>query len=787
MAVQYSSPPQASVILVGQRGSGLSSFAVITAQLTGFKVVDVDARFVKEYSSSRAACLRAWGEQHYRHVANRFFRELLTCHCQGHVLVCASHAIDPGMRSLVREYSPDSPVVMVNRDLSAVRRRLSLADSEQSTRILHASQLLCRRASDVEFYNLPEEQAPRAVSELIFSALRSDQPPGPHVKQLQNVTQDVTRFLGLLGYHIGNIDDVSNMDPISSREFPSFTTLHLEDVVREPIPMSHLDCLSDALELSIPFTKFQGREQQATELISEAFQYLRRQHSLPIICHVEYEPPTGPDDKSHYLRLCRHGLRLLPEYATIDLQSSDQDIVAFVAASRRCTKIIAHRTFTAAETFSWKDPSLLEQCRRAAVLGCHHIRFVRFATSSSEDKDCASFQALANATADIMVSAVCIDQYAKSSAVGSLGLVPVRQPKFSSTGDQQLLPTLPELNSARFSSFVFHSLHFHVFGASVHYSMSPAMHTTAFELLGLQHSYSACESSSIDDLETLFDNTFGGASISLPFKSQAMCFLDSVSESARIIQAVNTILPIRNTAKDTVPCPHDSAFDCQKNKAGRITGFHGENTDWVALRTCIRRRLSAANSITLLSTALVIGAGGMARASVYALMSLGVRSIMIWNRTKSRAQQLADYFHGYIESEGTNPPSMRAKPLKCDFHVLESLADPWPADLKQPSVIVCTPPAHGIGNDPGLDFIVPQQWFRSPTGGVVVELSYLSNLSKSTSLLQQAYQANQKGWVVVEPLEILIEQGCAQFELFVGQTAPRKEMTRSVIKQYSES
>lgn len=63
----------------------------------------------------------------------------------------------------------------------------------------------------------------------------------------------------------------------------------------------------------------------------------------------------------------------------------------------------------------------------------------------------------------------------------------------------------------------------------------------------------------------------------------------------------------------------------------------------------------------------------------------------------------------------------------------------------------------------------------------------LSYLTKSTSLLLQAYGAGHKGWVVVEPLEILIEQGCAQFELFVGRAAPRKVITQSVIQKYLSS
>lgn len=723
MVAKQVPPSQTSIILVGQRGSGLSSFAVITSQLTGFEVIDVDARFVQQYSSTRAACLRAWGEQHYRDVANRFFRDLLLHHQECHVLLCASYAADPSVHSLLRECSPDVPVVMVNRDMSAVRHRLGLADSDYTAHILNTSQSLCRRSSNVELYNLPEEQGPRAVSELLFRALRSDQSPGHCIRRLQNVTQDVARFLRLMGYCVGGCESITEIDTLASREFPAFVSLHLQDIVQTPSLMAEVDCSSDALQLSVPCNEAGPGTDNTRELISKAFQTLRRHSSLPIIYHVEFETVLELNNTTLYTNLCRHGLRLLPEYATVDLQCSDEEIAALVAASRRCTRVIAHRTFSASEKFSWKDPLLLEQCRRAAALGCHHVRLIRFSASPSEDRDCVSFQVLANAASDIIVSAICIHKFARSSAVSSMGLVPVSQSNFSSTEYHESLPTLQDLNRARFSSFVFQPLHFHVFGASVHYSMSPAMHNTALELLGFQHSYTTCQSSSVSDLAALFDDTFGGASVSLPFKSEVMRFLQTVSVPARFIQAVNTIIPLRTTIEDAAWSPQSLTVNRQKNKAGKIVALHGENTDWAAMRNCISRQLSAANSVTPLTTALVIGAGGMARAAVYALMSLGVRNIMIWNRTLLRAQQLVDHFKNMIQSQDAGESSTQTRRLTCEFHILKNLTDSWPTDMKQPSIVVCTPPSHAVGKDPGLDFLVPEHWFRSATGGVVVEVS----------------------------------------------------------------
>ena len=244
------------------------------------------------------------------------------------------------------------------------------------------------------------------------------------------------------------------------------------------------------------------------------------------------------------------------------------------------------------------------------------------------------------------------------------------------------------------------------------------MHNVAFEVLGMGHRYSPRQSSSLEDFKNLLDDTFGGASLSLPFKSAVISLVDTVSEPARIIQAVNTVLPRRDGVTHTARYPVAPVPNTDKNRAGKITALHGENTDWLALRICIQRQLSAANSVDSSTSALVIGAGGMARATVYALMDLGVRNIVIWNRSIARAELLVANYSVYATSLATPGNSWQTK-----FRILQNLTDPWPADMTQPSIIVCTPPAHSINGIPGLDFTVPEPWFGSMTGGVIVEVS----------------------------------------------------------------
>lgn len=135
------------------------------------------------------------------------------------------------------------------------------------------------------------------------------------------------------------------------------------------------------------------------------------------------------------------------------------------------------------------------------------------------------------------------------------------------------------------------------------------------------------------------------------------------------------------------------------------------------MRACIRKSLSPANAVRSRSSGLVCGAGGMGRAGIYALISLGVRNIFIYNRTLSSAKALAEHFNGLLRAGD-----------KCDYQaagtevkVLESLEAEWPEDVQQPTMIINCTPVQTAGGSP-IDFSLPPLWLQSRTGGVVVEV-----------------------------------------------------------------
>lgn len=157
------------------------------------------------------------------------------------------------------------------------------------------------------------------------------------------------------------------------------------------------------------------------------------------------------------------------------------------------------------------------------------------------------------------------------------------------------------------------------------------------------------------------------------------------------------------------------------------------------MRACIQRGLSPANGIRPHSSALVCGAGGMARAAVYSLISLGVRHIFVYNRTAANATALAEHYNK-LGSEGQLTHFVKESTEFSHIRVLDTLSTSWPADKRHPTIIVnCIP--RQSSDKTSINFTLPASWLNSPTGGVVVEVSpetaamILSSTDKPTGCL----------------------------------------------------
>ncbi len=131
---------------------------------------------------------------------------------------------------------------------------------------------------------------------------------------------------------------------------------------------------------------------------------------------------------------------------------------------------------------------------------------------------------------------------------------------------------------------------FALFGNPVAQSLSPLMHHAAYGAMGLEARYEAFQAGGPEEIVRLIrERDIRGASVTIPFKTAVMPFLDEVAEDARIIGAVNTI----------------------RNRGGRLEGF---NTDWLGLTRSLGEHLNVRGRRFA-----VIGAGGAARAAVFGI------------------------------------------------------------------------------------------------------------------------------------------------------------------------
>jgi shikimate dehydrogenase len=157
-------------------------------------------------------------------------------------------------------------------------------------------------------------------------------------------------------------------------------------------------------------------------------------------------------------------------------------------------------------------------------------------------------------------------------------------------------------------------------GSGIQASLTPAMHMEEGRAQGFSYSYElidlAAHGLSVEALAHLLDDAeargLAGLNITHPCKQLVIPHLDDLSPEARAIGAVNTVV----------------------FKDGRR---YGHNTDWWGFAESFRGRLPGVD----MTAAVQIGAGGAGVATAYAILSLGLKHLTVFDTDKGRATQLA--------------------------------------------------------------------------------------------------------------------------------------------------
>jgi shikimate dehydrogenase len=272
-----------------------------------------------------------------------------------------------------------------------------------------------------------------------------------------------------------------------------------------------------------------------------------------------------------------------------------------------------------------------------------------------------------------------------------------------------------------------------VFGWPIEHSLSPAMHNAAFAALGLSWVYvpfPVPPDGLQKALAALPALGIVGVNLTIPHKERAIEYMHELTPIAEAIGAINTVhcLP---------------------------EGLLGDNTDGEGFFRPLQERHYDVGG----KAALLVGAGGAARAVAYTLVQKGIKKLTIANRTPERAEQLAEWVHARC-------------PLSCEVEAISlDCRSRLRAVMKEAQLLVNST---SVGMYPyhEAEPPIPPEWLQANC--LVYDLVYNP---METRLLQAA---RARGCATIDGVQMLVWQGAAAFERWVGQSPPVATMEAAV-------
>ncbi|KAL0064537.1 hypothetical protein AAF712_008482 [Marasmius tenuissimus] len=718
-----SSGSASSIIVVGMRGSGKSYIGSLAASSLNWSFIDADTYFEEKVAMGVREFVQTKGWEAFREAETQFFKDILAAHPTRHVISLGGGIVEtPAARQLLQEYkAKKGPVVYNVRNVEEVVAYLG-AEAARPQYGEPIAEVYKRRApwlkecSNYQFVN--------------------------HVQALPSgdVRLEVERFFG----HITGLSpNLARNVELGNRSY--FLSLTYPDITPALSQVEELSVGIDAWELRVDLLHSAKDRQVAgghipdASYVADQIAALRRASSLPIVYTVRTVGQGGafPDDAHDEMAELLHlGLSLGVEYVDVEGTLSSKHIKSLVSHKGH-SQIIA----------SYHDWSGSLKWTSLEVEGFYHhldsfgdiVKIISKANTIQDNFDLQAFATKMNARPNAKpLLAINMGREGQMSRILNTVFTPITHPLLPNRAAPGQL-SFVEIQTALHLLGQLPEKQFFLLGNPIAHSMSPTLHNTGFRALGLPHKYALLETGTIGEKikQVLASPDFGGASVTIPFKLDIIPVLDEISEAAKSIGAVNTIIP--KTLEDGT----------------RI--LYGDNTDWLGIRGAISSRVSTVEA------ALIIGGGGTARAAIYALKDLGAKTIYMFNRTREKAVALQQEF--------------KDAPVQ----IVERLGE-WPAGGSPPNVIVSAVPATETSVEEYSGRLhLPSSLF-SYTGGpaCVVDMAYKPI---ETPLLKLA-PATAANWSKAQGVEVLLQQGYHQFEAWTGRRAPRGIIAKAVWSKY---
>jgi len=294
--------------------------------------------------------------------------------------------------------------------------------------------------------------------------------------------------------------------------------------------------------------------------------------------------------------------------------------------------------------------------------------------------------------------------------------------------------------------------HGYLFGHPIAHSMSPLLHQTVYDNLGLKWSQIPLDSTDMSMfLNLIKHDQFYGASVTMPHKVAILKHLDALTPEGRDVGAVNTLF-------------------IREDPATGKRLFMGTNTDVIGIRESFFR--NAAPESFQGRPALVIGGGGAARSAVYALRTwMKVGTIYLVNRDASEVQAVLDECaaRGYgdsLEHVATEAQAQQLEGVGAIVACVPNFSPKTPEEQEARKV---------------LEVFLNQK----PHKGAILEMCY-----HPTPYTEIADISRAAGWQVILGTEALIYQGLEQDRYWTGkETAdlPVAQVQNVIAGQLSEA
>ena len=279
-----------------------------------------------------------------------------------------------------------------------------------------------------------------------------------------------------------------------------------------------------------------------------------------------------------------------------------------------------------------------------------------------------------------------------------------------------------------------------IFGHPLSHTLSPAMHEAAFRKLGIDANYIVLELAR-DAFKKLMNQSselsLSGFNVTVPYKETVMKYLDSVRPEARAIGAVNTVF-----------------------KQGKR--WVGTNTDMEGFLMALMKDGGFHPSG---KKAVILGAGGAARAVVYGLSQKGVREIFIADCFPQKARKIARDMHKLFK--------------RVVYHAVVAGTPEVKKALQKADVIINATPIGLRSQDPR---VVPEDWI--PQRGA--EKKFFMDLIYNPAVTPFLKTAKKKGHRTLNGLGMLLYQGARALEHWTGRTAPVGVMRQALLQALEE-